>query len=65
VNRDNDTEKIRSCPYHKDHANRIDRNESDIQTLFKEANAMKAWVIAGMASLVVGVVTTILDKVVK
>ena len=48
-----------NCADHKDHTNRIRRNEKDIQDLWRQyekvngrIDAMKNWVIAGMCSFV-------------
>lgn len=58
-----DTEVVRQCPYHKEHERRLVRNESDIQDLWKETNAMKGWVVAGMGAVLLQLALFVANKV--
>ena len=44
------------CNDHNEHKSRLERNEKDIQRIWKEINMMKTWVIVGMAALLSQVV---------
>ena len=50
------------CEHHSEFKNRIERNENDIQDLWKHLNTMKTWVILGMSSLVVQLAFLLFDK---
>lgn len=45
------TEENQYCDEHKECKSRIDRNENDIQSIWKEVNTMKMFVIGGMLSV--------------
>lgn len=47
------------CNDHNEHCFRLKSNEDSVLSLWKEINAMKKWVIGGMAGLLIQVVVFI------
>jgi hypothetical protein len=47
------------CDDHNEHCFRLKANEESVQSLWKEINGMKKWVIGGMAGLLIQVVVFI------
>lgn len=53
------------CDKCSSYNSRIKRNEEDIKSMEKKIDNMIAWVRSGMVSLIVGIVITVLNFIVK
>lgn len=52
---------VKTCSEHSGHEARITANEKAIETLFKQINNIKYWVIAGMGSMLLSGLVFVLE----